>query len=73
MSMYGAPDCPLCGAHSDYCELEVGVHGVRMDCRNLTDVLRYLPPEKLEQLRRDYQFQVDVMKSIWEEEQLDDE
>lgn len=35
MSMNGAPDCPICGAHSDYCTLTTAT-GVLVDCRALT-------------------------------------
>lgn len=34
MSMYGAGECQLCGAWSDYCTLETPT-GVSIDCRNL--------------------------------------
>lgn len=34
MSSYGAPDCPICGAASDYCTLETA-SGITIDCRNL--------------------------------------
>ena len=34
MSINGAPDCPICGAASDYCTLETPV-GVSIDCRDL--------------------------------------
>ncbi len=34
VSSYGAPDCPICGAHSDYCHLETA-SGITIDCRDL--------------------------------------
>lgn len=34
MSSYGAPDCPICGAHADYCTLTTAT-GVDVDCRFL--------------------------------------
>jgi hypothetical protein len=34
MSSHDAPDCPICGAHTDYCHLETPV-GVSIDCRDL--------------------------------------
>ena len=34
MSSYGAPDCPLCGAHTNYCHLETPT-GISIDCRRL--------------------------------------
>ncbi len=35
MSINGAGECPICGAHSDYCHLATPV-GVSIDCRDLT-------------------------------------
>jgi hypothetical protein len=34
MSINGAPDCPICGAASDYCHLETA-SGISIDCRDL--------------------------------------
>ncbi len=34
MSSHDAPDCPICGAHSDYCHLETA-SCISIDCRNL--------------------------------------
>lgn len=34
MSSYGAPDCAICGAHTDYCHLTTAT-GISIDCRNL--------------------------------------
>ena len=34
MSSYNAPDCPICGAHTDYCTLETA-SGITIDCRDL--------------------------------------
>jgi hypothetical protein len=34
MSIEGAPDCGICGAHGDYCHLATA-SGIEIDCRNL--------------------------------------
>jgi hypothetical protein len=34
MSIEGAPDCGICGAHGDYCHLTTA-SGIEIDCRNL--------------------------------------
>ena len=34
MSSYGASDCPICGAHTDYCSLDTPT-GISIDCRDL--------------------------------------
>lgn len=34
MSSYGAPDCPICGAHTDYCTLTTATN-IEIDCREL--------------------------------------
>jgi hypothetical protein len=34
VSSYGAPDCEICGAHTDYCHLETA-SGISIDCRDL--------------------------------------
>jgi hypothetical protein len=34
MSSYGAPDCLICGAGSDYCTLTTA-SGIEIDCRDL--------------------------------------
>jgi hypothetical protein len=34
VSMYGAPPCGICGAHSDYCTLDTA-SGIQIDCRDL--------------------------------------
>lgn len=52
MSSHNADDCPICGAHSDYCHLETPV-GVSIDCRNL----KLRNPEDLE-------WNIELAKSI---------
>jgi len=34
VSSYGAPDCAICGAHTDYCTLTTAT-GIDIDCRDL--------------------------------------
>lgn len=45
MSSHDATDCPICGAHTDYCHLETA-SGISIDCRDLqlrnTDDLSHL-------------------------------